>query len=190
MPYRNSESNQKESKERLIPVFNKRHLANILTCIRGIGSLLLLCFPVFSVHFYVTYLLCGFTDMIDGPIARKMGSVSEFGNRLDSIADLLFVSASFIQLFPVLTIPRWLWIWTLAIALLRFSNLTYGYVYKGKFILLHTTLNKATGLLLFLLPFTLTFIEVKHSAIFVCLVATCSALQESHYLVKSRNISS
>ena len=168
----------------------RKQMANILTGFRMIGSVLLVFLPTFSPGFYILYLLCGFTDMIDGPIARKMGSVSEFGNRLDSIADLLFVSASFIQLFSVLTIPRWLWIWTLAIALLRFSNLIYGYVYKGKFILLHTTLNKATGVLLFLLPFTLTFIEVKHSAIFVCLVATCSALQESHYLVKSRNISS
>ena len=168
----------------------KRHLANILTCTRGIGSLLLLCFPVFSVHFYVTYLICGFTDMIDGSIARKTGSVCELGSRLDSIADLLFVSTSFIKLFPVLPIPQWLWIWTLAISLLRFSNLIYGYVNKGKFIHLHTTLNKVTGLLLFLLPLTLTFIEVKHSAIFVCFLATCSTLQESHYLVRSRNLSS
>ena len=174
----------------MIPVFNKRHLANILTCIRGIGSLLLLCFPVFSVNFYVTYLLCGFTDMIDGPIARKTGSVSEFGSRLDSIADLLFVSAAFIQLFPALQIPRWLWIWTLAITLLRFSNMIYGYIYKGKYTFLHTTLNKATGILLFLLPLTLTFIELKHSAIVVCLLATCSTLQESHYLVRNHNISS
>lgn len=190
MPYRNSKSYQKESKEHLIPVFNKRHLANILTCLRGVGSFLLLCFPVFSVHFYITYLFCGFTDMIDGYIARKTGSVSEFGSKLDSIADLLFVSVSFIQLFPVLQITRWLWIWIIAIALLRFSNLVYGYVYKGKFILLHTTLNKTTGILLFLLPLTLTFIEVKHSAIFICLLATCSALQESHYLMRNHNISS
>ena len=190
MSYSFGKRNQKESKVSLTPVFYKRHLANILTCIRGIGSLLLLCFPVFSVQFYVTYLLCSFTDMIDGPIARKTGSVSEFGSRLDSIADLLFVSAAFIQLYPILQIPRWLWIWIIAIALIRFSNLIYGCVYKGKFIFLHTTLNKATGILLFLLPLTLTFFEVKHSAIIVCFLATCSALQESHYLVINRNISS
>ena len=57
-----------------------KHIANILTGCRMIGSILLLFFPAFSLDFYITYLLCGFSDMIDGAIARKTNSTSKFGS--------------------------------------------------------------------------------------------------------------
>ena len=40
-----------------------------------------------------------------------------------------------------------------------------------------------SGLLLFLLPLTLSFIELKYSSIVVCSVATCAAIQEGVYIV-------
>ena len=60
-----------------------KNIPNILTGFRIFGSILLLFFPAFSVEFYITYIICGFTDMIDGTIARKTGAVSEFGAKLD-----------------------------------------------------------------------------------------------------------
>ena len=36
------------------------------------------------------YLFCGITDMVDGTIARKTKSVSEWGARLDTLADNVF----------------------------------------------------------------------------------------------------
>ena len=39
------------------------------------------------IRFYILYLFCGLTDMIDGAIVRKTGAVSKFGARLDTIAD-------------------------------------------------------------------------------------------------------
>jgi CDP-diacylglycerol--glycerol-3-phosphate 3-phosphatidyltransferase len=48
--------------------------------------------------------------MVDGTIARKTNSVSEFGRQLDTIADLIFVVASLIKLLPAINIPQWLWI--------------------------------------------------------------------------------
>lgn len=48
-----------------------KHIANILTGCRILGSILLLFFPAFFVAFYIIYLFCGFSDMIDGTIARK-----------------------------------------------------------------------------------------------------------------------
>lgn len=35
----------------------------------------------------------GFTDMIDGTIARKLGTESEFGSKFDTVADIVFVAA-------------------------------------------------------------------------------------------------
>ncbi|MBO7263603.1 MAG: hypothetical protein J6U93_03665 [Alistipes sp.] len=45
-----------------------RHIANIITGCRIICSVLLLFIPLFSVGFYVVYLLCGISDMVDGVV--------------------------------------------------------------------------------------------------------------------------
>ena len=86
-----------------------KYIANILTVFRIIGSVLLLLFPPFSLAFMSIYLLCGFSDMIDGTIARKTNSTSELGAKIDSVADLFFVVATLIRLLPSIQIPWWLW---------------------------------------------------------------------------------
>ena len=65
----------------------KKYIANIITGSRVAFSLPLLFIPLSSAWFYIFYLLCGLTDMIDGAIARKMGAVSKFGAKLDTVAD-------------------------------------------------------------------------------------------------------
>jgi len=160
-----------------------RHIANILTSCRIFGSILLLFFPAFSLDSYITYLLCGFSDMIDGTIARKTNSTSKFGSQLDTIADLIFVVVSLFKLLPAIHIPEWLWIWGYVIAGIKISNIIWGYISKKQFISLHTIMNKATGLLLFLLPLTISFVELKYTAIVVCSVATLSAIQEGVYVI-------
>ena len=160
-----------------------KHIANTLTGCRIFGSILLLFFPVFSVLFYIIYLFCGFSDMIDGTIARKTNSTSKFGSQLDTIADFVFVVVTLFKLLPVIYIPGWLWIWGGVIAVIKISNIIWGYVSKKQFISLHTIMNKATGLLLFLLPLTISFVEPQCSAIVVCSIATFSAIQEGLYIV-------
>lgn len=163
-----------------------KHAANILTGFRILGSLLLLFFPAFSELFYLLYFLCGFTDMIDGTVARMTGSASEFGSKLDTAADLVFVTASLIKVLPAIHIPGWLWIWGGAIAMIKISNIVLGYISKKQFISLHTAMNKITGMLLFLLPLTLSFAELKYSAVAVCSMATFAAIQEAVYLAAGR----
>ena len=160
-----------------------KHIANILTSCRILGSILLLFFPAFSLAFYVTYLLCGFSDMIDGTIARKTHNTSNLGSQLDTVADLVFVAASLIKLLSTLHLPGWLWIWGSVIAVIKISTIIGGYVSKKQFIALHTILNKATGLLLFLLPLTTSFLELNYTATVVCSVATVSAIHEGFYAI-------
>lgn len=162
----------------------KKQVANVLTGLRIIGSVLLVCLPTFSPGFYFVYLLCGFTDMIDGTVARMTNSTSRFGEKLDTAADIVFVSAALIKFLPNLPIPLWLWVWGGGIAVLRIGNILLGYVLRRKFAAMHTVLNKVTGLLLFFLPLTLPFAELKYSSIAVCTVATVSAIQEGMYVVK------
>ena len=160
-----------------------KHIANVLTDCRIFGSILLLFFPALSLAFYITYVLCGFSDMIDGTIARKTNSTSEFGSHLDTIADIIFVVVSLFKLLPVIHIPGWLWIWGGVIAIIKISNIIWGYISKKQFISLHTIMNKVTGLLLFLLPLIISFTELKYIAIPVCSVATVSAIQEGFYVI-------
>ena len=75
-----------------------KYIANAITSLRIIGSVVLLFFDVSSLPFYITYLLCGFSDMIDGTIARKTNAVTEFGSKLDTVADFVFVAVCLIKL--------------------------------------------------------------------------------------------
>ena len=43
---------------------------------------------------------------------------SEFGAKIDTVADLAFVTVSLIKILPVIHMPVWLWIWGGVIALL------------------------------------------------------------------------
>ena len=157
-------------------------MANIITGCRILCSILLLFFPALSPAFFILYLVAGFTDMIDGTIARKTNTASEFGSRLDIIADMVFVAACMIKLFPVLTIPAWLLIWIGVIAIIKVINILSGYILQKKFVDKHTILNKVTGAALFILPLTLLLIELKYSGGFVCALATLVAVQEGHLI--------
>ena len=107
-----------------------KNVANILTGFRILGSILLLFFPVFSEAFYSIYLLCGFSDMIDGTIARTTNSASELGAKMDTVADLVFVAVSLIKLLSTIHIPGWLWIWGSAIAIQEGVYIVTGYESK------------------------------------------------------------
>lgn len=165
-----------------------KHIANIITFCRIVGSIFLLFFPVFSLGFFVTYILCGFTDVIDGKIARKTNSASSFGAKLDTAADFVFVTVSFIKILPKIHIPYWLWIWGGIIAIIKIGNMILGYILQKQFVAIHTIMNKVTGLLLFLLPLTMFWIEFKYSAVVVCAVATFAAIQEAFYIRNGREI--
>ena len=164
-----------------------KHLANILTGYRIFGSILLLFFPAFSLAFYIVYLLCGFSDMIDGTVARKTNSTSQFGSQLDTIADLIFVVAAMIKLLPAIHLPGWLLIWGGAIAVIKLANIVLGFVRSKKFVAYHSVFNKTTGLLCFLQPLTLQFIEPTCSFTIVCIIATIAAIQEGCYTIKAKN---
>ena len=161
----------------------KKHIANIITGSRAIFSLPLLFVPLSSVWFYVLYLFCGVTDMIDGTIARKTGAVSEFGARLDTVADFVFLSVSLAKFLPMIRISKWLRVWIAVIGVVKIGNLIWGYVRIKTLVFFHTVMNKITGLLLFLLPLTFPIIDLNYSSIAVCVVASLAAIQESFDIV-------
>lgn len=164
----------------------KHSIANIITFFRIILSVALLFCPVFSPVFFVLYIVAGVSDMIDGLVARKTGTASEFGFKLDTVADIVFVAVCLIKMLPVIDVPSWIFIWIVIIAFIKVANIAAGYIRQREFIPVHSIINKVTGSMLFAIPLTLTFVDLKHSSAVVCLVATVAAIQEG-YLI-NRNV--
>ena len=153
-------------------------MANIITGIRIVLSVALLFFPVLSPAFFVLYVAGGLSDMIDGAAARRTETVSEFGSRLDTFADIVFAAVCLIKLLPVLDAPVWLYVWVAVIAFIKFSNIIAGLIRQKMIVTVHSVLNKAAGLLLFVFPLTLAFMDLRYSAAVVCMAATVAAIQE------------
>ena len=161
-------------------------MANLITGIRVLASVGLLFCPALSPSFFALYLLAGLTDMIDGPVARKTHPATAFGAKLDTAADILFAAVCLVKLLPVLNIPLWMFIWIGLIALIKIMNIVSGFVIRKRFVSVHTPMNKATGALLFLLPLTVSCIDLRYTAPIVCAVATFAALQEGHLIRTGR----
>ena len=162
-------------------------MTNLITCIRIICSIVLLFCPVFSSAFYILYLAAGVSDMADGPVARKMGRVSEFGSKFDTAADFVLVAVCLIKLIPAVHVPVPLIIWIIVIAVIKAINLISGYVMRKEIVVLHTVMNKVTGVMIFVLPLTLTFIDLKISGTIVSMVATFAAIREGHLIRTGNN---
>ena len=166
----------------------RKYIANIITGSRALFSLPLLFIPLSSAWFYILYLFCGLTDMIDGAIARKIGSVSEFGARLDTAADFIFMFVCSIKILPLIHISIWLWVLIILVALIKVLNIAVVFIRKKKLISIHSVFNKTTGFALYLLPLLQTFFEADYSVATICVLATIAGLQEVYFIVKQQEI--
>ena len=157
-------------------------IANFVTSLRIVFSLIMLYFPAFSPGFYACYLLAGITDMVDGSVARRLGTESELGEKLDTIADFIFVLAALYKLLPDMAVSAGIWTWTGIIVLIKVINIICGFLVQKRFVSVHSPANKITGIVLFLLPLTLPFVDIKYSVVLVCSLATFAAVQEGHFI--------
>lgn len=137
--------------------------ADWLTAGRGVLALLLLFPRPLSAGFYGIYTLAGLTDMADGTVARRTGTESERGARLDSAADLMLLCAAAVRLAPVLwkTVPAWMWAGGVLAALLRCGAHWVGWRRHRTFAPPHTVCNKLTGLALVVVPYGLAVFRAE-----------------------------
>ena len=154
--------------------------ADTVTTARMVLSVLLAFLPLKSAWFYAVYTLAGLTDALDGWMARRTGTASDFGARLDSIADLLFYGALLIRLMPVLgqAFPREIWLAVAAVLLVRLAAYGVAAVRYRRFVALHTWLNKLTGAAVFLLPYVLAVSTGVVYGWMVCVLALLASLEE------------
>lgn len=159
---------------------HKWNTADTVTSVRIIASLLLLFLPLSSARFIALYTFTGLTDALDGWLARKTGTASDFGARLDSIADLLFYGIVLVRLFPVLwqLLPVEIWYVVAAVLLVRLAAYITATVKYHRFASLHTWLNKLTGAALFLLPYVLAVSTGVAYSWTVCIIALAASAEE------------
>lgn len=120
--------------------------------------------------------------MIDGTIARKTDTVTDFGSKLDSVADFIFIVICLVKIIPVLKIPTYLLVWMGVIAVIKIINVISGFATQKKLVAVHSFSNKLTGALMFILPLTLPLIDIRYSGGIVCAVATFAAVNEGHLI--------
>lgn len=87
-----------------------RHIPNILTLTRLIliAPFLVFLYQQQYVYAFYIFLLAGFTDGLDGWLARCFHWQSSFGSFVDPMADKLLIASSFISLAYIGSLPWWL----------------------------------------------------------------------------------
>lgn len=155
-----------------------KYLANFLTACRIGGAVTLLFLKPFSPMFFTVYTLCGISDVVDGPIARKSGNATRFGAALDSIADLIFIVMMMVILVPVLPWRPWMLCWIGMIVVIRLFSFVVGGIRFRTLAFLHTYANKTAGAILFLLPFLYDAFGLAIPCAIICTVGTLSAVEE------------
>ncbi|WP_405174512.1 CDP-alcohol phosphatidyltransferase family protein [Paenibacillus sp. FSL H8-0261] len=155
-----------------------KRIPNGITFGRIILAMLLLFLDPLSLAFLVIYILCGVTDLIDGPIARMTNTTSSLGAKLDSAADTILIAVSLFTLYPLLGLTLEIMIWIFMIAVIRLTSIGVALRKFKTYASIHTYGNKLTGLLLFITPLWLLHIDHTIWNVFVCIIATISAVEE------------
>ena len=155
--------------------------ADSITLVRIAASAFLLVLPWRSAAFFAVYTVAGLSDTLDGWVARKKGTASEFGARLDSAADLVFFTVLLVRLLPVLwpVMPGLLLGAVAVVTLVRVAAYAIAALRCGRFVALHTRLNKLTGAAVFLMPYVLLTSSGIVYSWAVCALALAAALQEA-----------
>lgn len=161
-------------------------MANVLTIIRIIGI-----FPLFislmnngpTIYNFILFAFLGFTDFLDGYIARKYNQVTNFGKIADGIADKFLMLGVTISLLINQTIPYW----TLLIFIREILALLYSFVYikvKRKVLMsniygkLKTTLHIISIALVLLLGYFSIFSKI------LLIIAILLIVPESMYAIR------
>ncbi len=159
---------------------NIKALPNYITATRMIGTVALLFTTPLSLRFFIIYLITGITDILDGFLARKLKVTSDFGAKLDSVADLLFYSVMFFMLMPTLwnTLYRSIWYAAAVALIIRLIAYLLAAIRFKTFASSHSVLNKITGVCVFIIPFLLLTPFTAEICWVICLVAIISSLNE------------
>jgi len=129
-----------------------KHIPNVLTSLRILCATLLLAVPVYSVRFYLLYLICGVTDFLDGRLARRFHVASKAGASLDNIADYTLLMSTVIKVLPTLLLDVWALVGGICMLTARMSSSVIAWIKYKRIVVLHTFANKLLGGAVYAIP--------------------------------------
>lgn len=164
----------------------KKNAANIVTSTRIIGTLCLIPFETYSLPFYIFYIWCGVSDVIDGFIARTTHTVSRLGSILDTISDLTLYTVMMIKILPDLKagLNDTIWFFIYLVIGMRLLLYIFVLIRMKKISSRHTILNKVTGFMMFLLPFMVHTPYLVIYSICVLVVGYTAVFDEIRFIIK------
>ena len=136
--------------------------------------------------FYYIYIYCGLSDVSVGFGARSLKIVSATGSRLDTASDLLFYTMMMIKVWDYLVkgLPQHIWYLIYLILFFRLISYTYVFLKHNKLSSRHTISNKATGFLMFMLPFVVKTQYLVPYSYLVLALAYIAEIEEFVFLIK------
>lgn len=160
---------------------SKINAPNCITALRIVGTFVMFFTKVFTNEFYIVYTLCGITDALDGFVARMTKQTSEFGAKLDSVADLLFYGTMLFKILPEMlnAMPNAMPVMIASLVALRVCSYLIAAFRYRKFASLHTYMNKLSGFSCFLLPY-LIWMNVPQNVVYSIVygIAVVAGLEE------------
>lgn len=159
---------------------NVAYIPNCITALRIAGTLGMIFTEPFTLWFYVVYTITGITDILDGFIARRLKVTSEFGARLDSVADVFFYIVMIVKILPKLVkkLPVQIWCAVGVIFILRVTSYVFAALKFHKFASVHTIMNKLTVFTVFLVPFFMDTHYLVTICTVICTMGIIALLEE------------
>ncbi len=156
-----------------------KSIANYISTARIFLSLTLVLVKPLSIVFFIIYFVCGISDVFDGYIARKTDSVSKWGDKLDTAADLIMFMILMLILYPIINLTVGIIAWIVIIGIIRAISIIMVFVKYKTFQILHTYSNKITGVVLFLFPLSIVFFQSDILLMYIlCMVSSISTIEE------------
>ena len=155
-----------------VPTMKVKYIPNVITFTRIILTIALIFIaPTMGLIFFIVYCIAGLTDMVDGPLARRIpNGKSKIGTDLDAFADMLLIIVGVFVIMP--TMQLWGWLWFAVICVLVFKILSAslsGIIKHKKVLFTHTLANKMAALFLFTAPI-LYFFTGEHVVVNIYMV--------------------
>jgi CDP-diacylglycerol--glycerol-3-phosphate 3-phosphatidyltransferase len=160
----------------------------LMTASRVVGALSLLLLTPLMPPFYIVYVWCIASDILDGHVARRAKVTSNVGAIFDSTADLILIAVLLVVLIPALSFSMWIIALIGLVLLVRFSSWGIGLMKYRTFSLLHSYSNKAAGLVMACFPLFLGLFGLTIAFLIAFAAAFLSAAEEMAITLRAKEL--
>lgn len=81
-------------------------------------------------------------------------------------------------LYPIINPAPWIIIWIIFIVIIRLASMVSAFIKYTTFASIHTIGNKVTGIVIFISPLLLPFVQTVVPLSIICAIASISAIEE------------